>query len=73
MDEQISESVWYSNIIYIEYRNQWFENGVRHIRDFLYPELKVISRQDFIAKCRVKCDFLMFERIRFRIQNYLMN
>ena len=47
------------------------ENGVRHIRDLLDPELKVILSQYFVGN--VKCDFLMFETIRFRIQNYLIN
>ena len=47
------------------------ENGVRHIRDFLDPELKFILSQYFVGN--VKCDFLMFETIRFRIQNYLIN
>ena len=59
--------------MYIDYMKQWFENGVRHIRDFLDPELKAVSRQDFIAKFQVKCDFVMLETIRFRIRNYLIN
>ena len=43
INEQVSESVWYNNNIHKDYIKHWFENGVRYIRDFLNPELKVIS------------------------------
>ena len=71
--EQISESFWNNNNIHIDYIKQWFENSVRHIRDVLDSELKVNSRQDFITRLYVKFDFLMFESVRFRIRNYLIN
>ena len=49
INKHISESVWYNNNIDKEYIRQWLKNGVRHIRDFLDPELKVILSQYFIG------------------------
>ena len=48
INEQIIGSIYSNDNINIEYIKQWFENSVRHIRDFLDPEDKVSSREDVI-------------------------
>ena len=65
--------VWYNSRICHTKNNAWFKRGIKFIGDLLDPLGQMESRGPMNTKWGISCNFLEYEQLRFRIQNFMRN
>ena len=65
--------IWYNSKICLTKSSTWFQRGIRLTGDLLNPLGQMESREEIITKWGISCNFLEYEHLRFKFQNFMRN
>ena len=63
--------LWLNPVFKLQINREWKEKGIMVISDFIEYSKKLYSMADFIARYKVKTNFLEYARVSIKINEYL--
>ena len=73
LEQVFSIPIWYNTKVVTEKLQRWVDKGIMNIGDLLDTDGKIFTLEHLRNNLQLNCDFLMYNRLRIRIQTLIGN